>query len=784
MEILSSKILFLSFLMACVGGCSYQIIVLSRQYFKYTTSSRVETLVQYEHFLPGVTLCAPFNQLTTTNETQLTISKMVNLTLSAEETIESCRLRLSHDYVMTKFNKNVCLQYFGVSKHFSGKSICYQYTLRENLQYSITNVANALINPLIIYILTLRNELRKAKEVQLIAFFPLLHSTSTFPIDSRKFGETINLLDSDNVLHFRTKKDNYTFLPAPYDTQCNDAYMHCIPRCITKLTIKHYRKFPFMGVTQQHLDIEPLNYSDIHQDNGKTWIKIQDQCKRQCLYIPCSQLLVSTNTIVSSNKWNKGMILLASVPYTAEFTFATIPTLSGIEYFSGLCSTIGTWFGFSVISMRQSISRLIILTLMKNVKTKSCKFPISGKTIRLSSVINLLFAAACIIGCLAQTIEICNTYFAYRTYSTVFLRDTSYHRYRIPSLSLCFPVRGMINVFRYQNYSINQRPAITPANIAYHQNIADLSVKEIFHQTPDPIDILDFCQFRNESLGFLSHYPKNLCLERLTITKGVTGSHICYITNPMDDDDTYVMKDASYSLRSSKEIYNIFLKMDVKQAIYATAAVFTYETPHFKLPSLSRNFGAQLSLFDTTIENNNFFMKNSWVAYRFMPFPYDTNCDNSSLESYESVETYTCFRRCLLKKYKEIDRVPFSEIVTNPNNTLKSLGLKDMENETVKKFVEKTEQFCQNQCTRNPCFLFYTFTSISKHSHENLKSILISLITSSYISLDITFTPVMTIVEFIQFLCNPVTIWLGFSIISLHPKRLKYFYQRYVVSRA
>ena len=255
MQLLSLQFFFLIFLAACLGGCSYQVIVLSREYFNYITSSKVDSQMEFQHEFPGIVICTPFNKLSHTNYSDITISEMFDLTPNAADTLLSCKLRLHRDNTMRTFDHDQCLNYFHPMKYYTAGSICYQYNPRSDLNYSISNVANAMTHPLVVYVLYLSKELREVEKLQIFAF---LFPPRLFPQVSRKFSGTIMRFTVDNTILIRTKVDNYTLLPAPYDTKCDNRRLSSYLDCLNELTVRHLNRFSYTEATAKPLHLIPL----------------------------------------------------------------------------------------------------------------------------------------------------------------------------------------------------------------------------------------------------------------------------------------------------------------------------------------------------------------------------------------------------------------------------------------------------------------------------------------------------------------------------------------------
>ena len=769
MQLLSPQFFFLLFLAASLGGCSYQVIILSGHYFNYITSSKVDSQMEFNHKFPGIVICTPFNELSHTNYSHLTISEMFDLTPNAADTLLSCKFRLHHDNRMQTFDHDQCLNYFEIMKHYTAGSICYQYHPRSHLKYSISNVANAITDPLIVYVLYLSKELREVEQLQI---FSTSVSHPKFPQYSRKFSQRTMNITVDNTILFRTKTDKYSLLPAPYDTHCDDTKLDSYADCLNQSTVKHLGRFPYTEVTSEAINLIPLSYSDLqNKSQAKVWKKLQDDCERDARAFRCTFTMTSTHvehTFTNSTEYNDSLIIMASVPFSVGYTVTSKPTLIGIEFFSGLCSTIGTWFGFSVLSARPSRIRDY-----KKYIRRSFKFLNTRNSTILRKFANIVFIVCCFLGFSYQTHYVCTTYFTYKTTSKIVSNNQLNFNYkRLPSLSLCFPLTEMIDrpqEYRLNKYGLNKT---SEGGREYEDQLAALTYKRIDKLTPQAIELVDHCSLRDTTYQ-MRYISKEDCVKRLSITKAVSGRHICYTANPTVN-DTYLPVEAENSLGNSKEIYDLDLVSTISKTSYIVVTLYDYESTEMKYPTLSRNYAARLPFNNKSKESqdNDFFVGNTWFEFTLLPHPYDTNCMNDT-------EIYSCTRKCLLHNYRHIKRVPFSELRTAAEDYSPALTLKDMKNETIRKFVEKTERQCEDKCSQKPCYFYATFTTVRHFHHFAQKGMMFAVLVEESPWVHVTSVPRMIPVEFIQYLCNAMNIWFGFSIMLLQPKNIMNWYTKH-----
>ena len=78
-------------------------------------------------------------------------------------------------------------------------------------------------------------------------------------------------------------------------------------------------------------------------------VKTDADCKRRCVFFPCSIDFTRTALIVKT-RGNKYSVALMT-PNQPHTRLTSLPSMSFIDFFSLLSSCVGTWFGVSFLSL-------------------------------------------------------------------------------------------------------------------------------------------------------------------------------------------------------------------------------------------------------------------------------------------------------------------------------------------------------------------------------------------------------------------------------------------------
>lgn len=185
------------------------------------------------------------------------------------------------------------------------------------------------------------------------------------------YGKPINTL-----LTYHTV---YTLrLPPPYDTKClyykSIGYTRrrdCFKRCIVAKYIEKYGKIPFREVIDEPMDYNVVQSVETKDMNAsKALTSIESACNRQyCSRLDCkTRIFITNNVFFNAERFR----VTIQVPREPSFDVTYHANISLLEFTIFILSSLGSWFGFSVLGCFLLCTKYLI----KLIRKKSIKLSV------------------------------------------------------------------------------------------------------------------------------------------------------------------------------------------------------------------------------------------------------------------------------------------------------------------------------------------------------------------------------------------------------------------------
>ena len=700
----------------------------------------------------------------------MTLKQMFALTPDKSSIIDYCYLRVNGSSLLEKVSSDICYNFFTIKKYISADGVCYQFYPRNHLVYSIYEVANALNFQLHVFDIALTSRFNKTKEIYLLSDYSSFHVSSSdilFPVESRKFGEILPRYDDNNWIIFTSTLQQFTRLPAPYDTDCSDENPFCFRNCIINKTVSQMNRFPFTEPAEFSLfgesQMKILSSQDLEENKlSSKWNDLQSQCRDMCRKTKCHLSITSTFVDMYYYYHPTILTLTASSPSSYPMTIMSAAILSLIDYASGVCSCISFWFGISFISINP-FSHKIKKQSYRSSRKKSPR-----------KVMTIIYYIFCAIGFVLQFSQVCQVYFAYTTSSKIQVSSNDVYKYA--SLGVCFRSHRNLNRSNYKQYGI--KPELTEEKEDLENEMSTFTIKDFFALTPSSDQFVTQCSMKdNINIGMNTNIGTDCC-NYFVVNKTIRGENVCYFITPLDYLQ-YSLTNVATSLAHQGEVYGVRLIKSFNSQTFKYFVVMTFDSTQSKIiPSRSRNFAQRVAVHAPEHDNrdNVIFLSLFNVNYTSLPSPYDTKCQAS--------DSYLMYDNCLIQEFKKINRVPYLTPISDDRLDLKLMNYKDAENNSIRSIVSLIVANCTNMTSRIPCNQVISFTDTytsfnSEHPHEiELKSI------APYSpTMIVTSVASMSFLDFIQFVCNSLGIWFGVSLMSLNPSRVIMQLRRYKIRR-
>lgn len=759
----------------CFIGFSYQVSQLCINYFEYKTTSKVEVSTTDVYKYQSISLC--FGYLGLLNRTNylsygikptneeafrdfrnqlsiLTMKQILELTPDEKSVVFACRVRDEFYYKLNEIALDDCHRYFRYNKAVQGENICYYITPRDHLNFSWTKVANSFLNQGNVYDLILAPGING--KIVIVTSYEGSES-EPYPLLSRNFAERLSFYKKNvtetvhNLITAYSFLNEYKALPSPYDTRCvsDDEYIHCRRRCLEDKLATIHRVHYSLTVTDVNLDMKYLDLEDLENTTVLNLVnKTENHCYRMCSRSPCRQIISFTDAYSDYVKREDSSLTINScVPASPTVHIESMPEIQPIDFFQYVCNCFGIWFGLSVMSINP------FTILSKHQGKRQSKGQNKGQSkrycrLKIIKVFSVIFGLLCVTGFFVQTSELSKTYFAYKTSSRIEVESTNDLRY--PNIVFCTRFRRLIDW--------------SQTNITRGQS-EKLTVRQIFALTPEANDSLAGCTTRYDQSEEMKFQGSQQCLQIFYAIKFVAGADVCYGFIPHGQ-YIYSQRKVATALTDLGIIYKLHLSNLLSHASYPTFITYflTSEyiastTPDQWTPIQSRSFADRLVADSESC--NYFILQGTSHNISLLPEPYETKCTyNKSMQS--------CSQDCYIHYIRsKLNRLPFNEILYDHEN-LQILSYKDLENKTIKEIVSQGTEYCKNKCWQTVCDYDYVLTEVDAHNHEDSTNYITLVVgVPKENVLIIRSFPFMTLITYLNNIGISVSVWFGFSILSV-----------------
>lgn len=361
--------------MLCFFGCCFQLATIAKTYLLYLTSTRMEIDMPEHLPAPDSSYCVSFADIFDYERYKrvhrknvpfkkgkvvhnilgivdnVLVKDIYEFTLNASNLIDGCWIRNPHSYRYVYHNKSDCSKKFEIDKYMIDQNICYRFHLKgiENDTFKAKYLAHSLVYPGEFFSIKLNTKiLGFANRLQLIvhdAGLPRLSIASseiTFRIKAAEC--TLNY-----YVHLQVR------LPPPYHTNCFhypligfDSREECRSVCLEDNLVKKHQKVPSSVITTQQYNLS-FAKTYLEPKIAAAIIEINKNCSHKCKYNTCT--LKRSITTTSSNAQSD--YTTVRFPREPFITITHSPVASLIDLIIYVTSTLGSWFGVSLLGLME-----------------------------------------------------------------------------------------------------------------------------------------------------------------------------------------------------------------------------------------------------------------------------------------------------------------------------------------------------------------------------------------------------------------------------------------------
>ena len=395
------KLFSVVFVLCCLAGFLYQAIDISIDYFSYQTTSKVFLYTDKKHSNPSIILCTRYTDILNRSRhheygihpfrsdrksiwgddmSKLTVKDIFDLTPDPKEVIHGCQYR-HHDHDLTTYNNiSSCYNLFRIQKYHEGRFICYQFrTTKQKDNFDCGAIARSFYSPRELYSITLKPLFLQSNFIQLITFIPHADPKDLPLVSRRYYSLQIRWIGNNNynnskANYFLISGDTYSLWkqPKPYDTQCTDVdanmtgtILFCQSKCNIE-AFKHHNLLP-----PNEINLHPSLFKHMSFTTMKNLTLIEDikerkdNCSKKCTVIPCREWYSVTVSQSMPLFLNDSMTISSYCSNRPIISLHFIPRINLEAYLVFLGSCLGTWSGFSFLSLNPFERKISFRTPVK-----------------------------------------------------------------------------------------------------------------------------------------------------------------------------------------------------------------------------------------------------------------------------------------------------------------------------------------------------------------------------------------------------------------------------------
>ena len=780
---------------------SVQLINVLTNYFEYDTTIRFHRDTNVRLQIPSVSICLSYNnalgfklplQVTEQNyeEYFALIDSKLNKSLSSlfkeihsDGVIDGCHTRNWTDRMkqFIHLDRQQCLQHFKVSQFFMNQHFCYQIESKQPLlDVYQADVSSLFIKPSTILTFDLGEGLSfDVAQVYLVLGEGLPgwdNEPSTITKSERKREITIS-----------TRLFISNLLEPPYNTRCSSVgRTECHSRCLDDYMEQNI--LPYLA-TEEDDDFTGniMSYRDLAKEAFyREWKKIEKMCEERCDREMCQY---NFTVAKSSGEWpvedDKFKLSIES-PSSATSLMDTNPVMGFFDLLYQVMCSLSFWLGFSVLAAnpltiivhrrmdcieRSSTKKFLLL---KRMLKRLIDSPVSRDQMvsglsrpSLSTAVSCLVYLVAGVCCLAHLAYQMEIYLRHATYIDVSQDVESSTDY---SFFLCLDHAEMLARDRgldMFNLSMDERT-----------KLLDRPVEEIFAASPPKSSIIKGCSHRGlSSRRGKVHAMENVtdkilfhtsniseCYEHYAVKRMIVGSLMCYSLAPKNF-TLWTRIGQRGVLNEPTTLYTITVNSSLLTARFSFLTgvhnYFPITSSEF-LPNLLKDAKYNHYII-SYIKYISSFLPTEYPNHDFNPFMFD-RCVGSCIQ-----KAFDGTNRTFSSRFRDPDTQSRVKFLTQTDHKVNRTG------EKLKRVIAACDRGCTyyNVFTKPSQGLNSFPITITLVGSSTVKPLLeqgltlLSLKTTPIMVFSITYNIRISLFEQLINLGSIVSIWFGFSAISL-----------------
>ena len=362
----------------CFAGCLYQVLDISKTYFSYDSKTTVSITIVAEMEIPMLSTCWELKEVMDFDELNhdhgfaipntndkfnnlldtMTVRQIFNYTPDIDSIIKKCQVRLPNDYTYRRpdYNASECSELFDVQKYIHRQEVCYKKTMKGKLKTHIIKQTLNPIEPGLIYTLFLSSKFNSA-----VWYNAIIHSTTSSMLYDAAYSPTKFLILGNKSLAILVTfyPNEISYLPAPYETKCIEMNFSSGGEMILKsVREKFIQKFSLVDTLAPIFTSYDYPMITRTKLRNETFVDLFRREAEKAENPPCPCKFEYIVTRVYAYQANYPMVSVYW-PQDSRNDIRYFPSFPATDYIIYVCSSIGIWFGLSVLSLFDMVQKAV-----------------------------------------------------------------------------------------------------------------------------------------------------------------------------------------------------------------------------------------------------------------------------------------------------------------------------------------------------------------------------------------------------------------------------------------
>ena len=366
-----------AFRLLCLVGCLYQLTVITMDYTKYRTVTRMRRSVSNDLPVPNLALCVRYTDILDFSQIKtdlnitvnkkgsdvkramslLTLSQVFKYTPPIDSVLVRCAYPVKGSITLKFEHGEECEKHMILSKFYLQEFMCYRFEARNTKTISFDQIGSSLTHAGRIYTLELNRKMLEPRVLKMVAFY------GSKPYYSDKLALTLhNHFDRDTgYTLYNTFTVSFTLykvqlLPFPYDTKCQGTgeagRINCVQQCLRE-GLRPVERLPFSGILLQSVadEFSEFKHFNTMDMQNKTMLQLyndlESECRSSCIYEDCVSNFTTTTVTAETGDAHR-FVVNVMIPLIPEAHIETDAAMKWSDYLIYAFSSLGFWMGISI----------------------------------------------------------------------------------------------------------------------------------------------------------------------------------------------------------------------------------------------------------------------------------------------------------------------------------------------------------------------------------------------------------------------------------------------------